>query len=155
LTSSLVVVPVNLEDLEYNRKSVFHLRHRHRKNREPPKHHKPRLPALPDPRAAGKAMTVHLNRPPGAEAYLQRQLANNIPDSPTQGLIPHLDPHMLAHQIHPDAVEYPHDSEAYDVISKSPMREGKPRTIEGYIRGMNRYGRRIHHRKWMLRKFRV
>jgi hypothetical protein len=35
------------------------------------------------------------------------------------------------------------------------MRVGKPRTIEGYIWGMNRCDRRIRHSKWMLRKFRV
>jgi hypothetical protein len=32
---------------------------------------------------------------------------------------------------------------------------GKPRTIEGYIRGMNRYGHRIRRSKWMLPNVRV
>jgi len=30
---------------------------------------------------------------------------------------------------------------------------GKPLTIEGYIRGLIRFGRRIRHSRWMLRKF--
>ena len=67
----------------------------------------------------------------------------------------HLDPQVLAHQVHPDAEEYPYDSEAYEVISKNRKRVGKSRTIEGYIRGVNRYGRRIRHSTWILRKFRV
>jgi hypothetical protein len=104
---------------------------------------------------AWMAMTAHLNRPLGVGVYLRRQLDYNIPDSPTQGLMPHLDQQLLLHQAHPDAEEYPYDSEAYEVISKSRKRVGKPRTIEGYIRGMNRYGRRIRHSKWMLRKFRA
>ena len=83
-------------------------------------------------------MTAYLNCPPGAEAYLRWQPANNIADSPTQGLMPHLDQQVLVHQVHPDAVEYPYDSEAYEVTSKSRRPVGKPRTIEVSIRGMNR-----------------
>jgi hypothetical protein len=56
-------------------------------------------------------MTAHLNRPPGSGAYLRRQPASNIPDQ-----------QVLAHQVHPDAEEYPYDSEADEVISKSRKR---------------------------------
>ena len=44
---------------------------------------------------AWMAMTAHLDRPLGAGVYLQQQPANKIPDSPTQGLMPHLNEKAL------------------------------------------------------------
>jgi len=102
---------------------------------------------------AWMAMTAHFDRPLGIGVYLRRQPASKIPDSPTQGLMPHLNQQALVYDAHPEVEEYPYDSKAYEVISKSCKRVGKPRTIEGYIRGLNRFGRRIRHSRWMLRKF--
>jgi len=39
---------------------------------------------------AWMAMTAHLDRPLGIGVYLRQQPASKIPDSPTQGLMPHL-----------------------------------------------------------------
>ena len=102
---------------------------------------------------AWMAMTAHLDRPLGVGVYLRRQPASKIPDSPTQGLMPHLNQKVLVCDANPEVEEYPYDSEACEVVSKSRKRVGKPRTIEGYIRGLNRFGRRIRHSRWMLRKF--
>jgi len=102
---------------------------------------------------AWMAMTAHLDRPLGVGVYLQWKPASKIPDSPTQRLMPHLNQKALVCDAHPEVEEYPYDSEAYEVASKSCKRVGKPRTIEGYIRGLNRFGCRIRHSRWMLRKF--
>ena len=59
----------------------------------------------------------------------------------------------LVYNSHPEVEEYPYDSEAYEVVSKSCKWVGKPHTIEGYIHGLNWFGRQIHHSQWMLRKF--
>jgi len=99
------------------------------------------------------AMTAHLDRPLGVGVYLRQQPASKIPDSPMQGLMPHFNQKALVCDVHPEVEEYPYDSEASEVISKSRKRVGKPRTIEGYICGLNRFGRRIRHSRWMLRKF--
>ena len=47
--------------------------------------------------------------------------------------MPHLNQKVLVCDAHPEVEEYPYDSEAYEVVSKSRKRVGKPRTIEGYI----------------------
>jgi len=101
---------------------------------------------------AWMAMTAHLDRPLGVGVYLRWQPASKIPDSPTQGLMPHLNQKLRVCDVHPEVEEYPYDSEAYEIVSNSRKRVGKPRTIEGYIRGLNRFGRRIRHR-WTLQKF--
>jgi len=82
---------------------------------------------------AWMAMTAHLDCPLGIGVYLWWQLASGIPDSPTQRLMPHLNLQVLVYDAHPEVEKYPYDSEAYEVISKSHKRVGKPRTIEGYI----------------------
>jgi len=69
--------------------------------------------------------------------------------------MPHLNQKALVCDAHPKVEEYPYDSEAYEVISKRRKRVGKPRTIEGYISGLNRFGRWICHSRWMLRKILV
>jgi len=82
---------------------------------------------------AWMAMTVYLDRPLGIGVYLWRQPASRIPDTPTQGLIPHLNQQALVYDADHEVEEYPYDSETYEVVSKSRKRVGKPRTIEGYI----------------------
>jgi len=99
------------------------------------------------------AMTAHLDRPLGVGVYLWRQLASRIPNSPTQRLIPHLNQQVLVYDAHPEVEEYPYDSEAYEVITKSRKRVGKPRRIKGYICGLNWFACQIRHSWWMLRKF--
>ena len=69
--------------------------------------------------------------------------------------MPHLNQQALVYNAHPKVEEYPYDSEAYEVVSKSRKRVGMPRTIEGYIHGLNWFGRQIRHSRWMLRKFLV
>jgi len=101
---------------------------------------------------AWMAMTAHLDGPLGVGIYLQRQPASRIPDSPMQGLMPHLNQQALVYDAHPEVEEYSYDSEAYEVVSKSCKRVGKPRTIKGYIRGLNWFGHRIPHSRWILQK---
>jgi len=101
---------------------------------------------------AWMAMTGHLDRPLGIGVYLRWQPASRIPDSPTQGLMPDLNQQALVYDAHPEVEEYHYDSKAYEVVSKRCKRVGKPRTIEGYIRDLNRFGHRIRHSWWMLRK---
>ena len=98
------------------------------------------------------AMTAHLDRPLGIGIYLRRQPARRISDSPTQGLMPHLNQQALVYDADLEVEEYPYNSEAYEVVSKSCKRVGKPCTIEGYIWGLNQFGRRIPHSRWMLQK---
>jgi len=99
---------------------------------------------------AWMAKTAHLDRPLGIGVYLWWQPANKIPNSPTQGLMPHLNQKALVCDAHPEVKEYPYDSEAYEVVSKSQNPVGKPRTIEGYICRLNRFGCRIRYSRWML-----
>ena len=56
----------------------------------------------------------------------------------------------LVYDAHPEVEEYPYDSEAYEAVLKSRKWVGEPRTIEGYIRGLNWFGRRICHSRWIL-----
>jgi len=97
------------------------------------------------------SVTAHLDQPLGVGIYLKRK-PGGPPDSPTYGRMPHLDQHALIAEAHPSEEEYPYDSEAEDVNSKSRKRVGKPRSVEGYIKAMGRYGRRIRQSRWMLTK---
>jgi len=56
------------------------------------------------------AMTAHLDRPLGIGVYLRWQPASKIPDSPMQGLMPHLNQKVLVYDAHPEVEEYPYDS---------------------------------------------
>jgi len=67
--------------------------------------------------------------------------------------MPDLNLQALVYDGHPEVEEYPYDSEAYEVISKSRKQIGKPHTIKGYICSLNRFGCWIHLSRWMLRKF--
>jgi len=64
--------------------------------------------------------------------------------------MPYLNQKSLVYDAHSEAEEYPYDSEAYEVVSKSQKQVDKPCTIEGYIHGLNWFGHQIRHSRWML-----
>jgi len=54
---------------------------------------------------AWMAMTAHLDRPLGVGRYLRWQPASGIPDSPTHGLMAHLNLQALVYDAHPEVEE--------------------------------------------------
>jgi len=64
------------------------------------------------------------------------------PDSPTRGQDLHLDQvGLLAQDLLDEIMDYPYDSKGPDTNSKSRKRFGKPRSPDGWIKAINKYGR--------------
>ena len=102
--------------------------------------------------SAWLSITKHLQQPLGIAIILHR---NYPPDSPTQGQDPHLDQTgLLAQDLLDEITDYPYDSEGPDTNSKSCKRFGKPRSTDGWIKAVNKYGHRVRQNRWVLRRLR-
>jgi hypothetical protein len=98
------------------------------------------------------SITKHLQQPLGIAIILHR---NCPPDSPTRGQDLHLDQAgVLAQDLLDEITDYPYDSEGPDANSKSRKRFGKPRSTDGWIKAVNKYGRRVRQNRWVLRRLR-
>jgi len=102
--------------------------------------------------SAWLSITKHLQQPLGIAIILHR---NCPPDSPTRGQDLHLDQAgLLAQDLLDEITDYPYDSEGPDANSKSRKRFGKPRSTDGWIKAVNKYGRRVRQNRWVLRRLR-
>jgi len=91
--------------------------------------------------SAWVSITKHLQQPLGIAIILHR---NCPPDSPTRGQDPHLDQAgLLAQDLLDEITDYPYDSEGPEANSKSRKRFGKPCSTDGWIKAVNKYGRRV------------
>jgi len=102
--------------------------------------------------SAWLSITKHLLQPLGIAIILHR---NCPPDSPTWGQDLHLDQvGLLAQDLLDEIMDYPYSSECPDANSKSRKRFGKPRSTDGWIKAINKYGCRVRQNRWVLRRIR-
>jgi len=91
--------------------------------------------------SAWLSITKHLQQPLGIAIILHH---NCPPDSLTWGQDPHLNQAgLLAQDLLDEIKDYPYDSEGPDANSKSRKRFGKLRSTNGWIKAVNKYGRRV------------
>jgi len=102
--------------------------------------------------SAWLSITKHLQQPLGIAIILHR----NCPtDSPTRGQDLLSDQAgLLAQDLLDEITDYPYDSECPDANSKSRKKVGKPRSADGWIKAVNKYGRRVRQNRWVLNRLR-